>query len=160
MGTAAPLSIAYEREPKFRLGPVMLGLGILVGAIFVYAGGVKLLDPLRFASDILNYNIVPWSVAVRLAFYLPWLELLCGLALIFRRLFSGALALTIGLMVMFIGASVIAKARGIDVACGCFGSLSGNLSFTWHLVLDFVLLGILILLWFQARRQSLATQSA
>ena len=160
MGTAAPLSVTYDRGPKSRLAPVRLALSILVGAVFVYAGGVKLLDPLRFASDITNYDIVPWSVAVRLAFYLPWIELLCGLALIFRRLFAGALALTIGLMAVFIGASVIAKARGIDVACGCFGSISGNLSFTWHLVLDFVLLGILVLLWFQSRRPSLAAQNA
>ena len=123
-------------------------LAVLAGAVFVYAGVLKLLDPLRFASDISNYQILPWSVAVRLAFYLPWLEVLCGLALIFQRLFAGALFLTSGLMLIFIGATVSAKARGIDVACGCFGSASGNLSFSWHLVLDFCLLGVLALLWF------------
>ncbi|MGB8340050.1 MAG: MauE/DoxX family redox-associated membrane protein [Chthoniobacterales bacterium] len=121
---------------------------VLAGAVFVYAGVLKLLDPLRFASDISNYQILPWSVAVRLAFYLPWLEVLCGLALIFQRLFTGALFLTSGLMLIFIGATVSAKARGIDVACGCFGSASGNLSFSWHLVLDVCLLGVLVLLWF------------
>jgi hypothetical protein len=131
---------------------VCRGLAIIAGAVFVYAGAIKILDPLRFASDITNYDIVPWPIAVRMAFYLPWLELLCGLALVFQRLFAGALTLTIGLMAVFVGASVIAKARGIDVACGCFGSISGNLSFTWHLVLDFVLLGILVALWFQSRR--------
>ncbi len=123
-------------------------LAVLAGAVFVYAGVLKLLDPLHFASDISNYQILPWSVAVRLAFYLPWLEVLCGLALIFQRLFAGALFLTSGLMLIFIGATVSAKARGIDVACGCFGSASGNLSFSWHLVLDVCLLGVLVLLWF------------
>ncbi len=123
-------------------------LTVLTGAVFVYAGVLKLLDPLRFASDISNYQILPWSVAVRLAFYLPWLEVLCGLALIFQRLFAGALFLTSGLMLIFIGATVSAKARGINVACGCFGSASGNLSFSWHLVLDVCLLGVLVLLWF------------
>ena len=123
-------------------------LAVLAGAVFVYAGGLKLLDPLRFASDIGNYQILPWSVAVRLAFYLPWLEVLCGLALIFHRLFTGALFLTAGLLLIFIGATISAKMRGIDVACGCFGSVSGNLSFSWHLVLDFGLLGVLALLWF------------
>ena len=123
-------------------------LAVLAGGVFVYAGGLKLLDPLRFASDIGNYQILPWPVAVRLAFYLPWLEVLCGLALIFHRLFAGALVLTVGLLLIFIGATFSAKARGIDVTCGCFGSVSGNLSFSWHLVLDFCLLGILALLWF------------
>ena len=63
----------------------------LAGGVFVYAGGLKLLDPPRFASDIGNYQILPWPVAVRLAFYLPWLEVLCGLALIFHRLFARGL---------------------------------------------------------------------
>ncbi|MGH8094900.1 MAG: MauE/DoxX family redox-associated membrane protein [Chthoniobacterales bacterium] len=136
-------------------------LAFLAGAVFVYAGGIKLLDPMRFASDITNYQIVPWAVAIRLAFYLSWLELICGLALIFHRLFSGALCLTGGLMAIFIGATLLAKARGVDVTCGCFGSASRNLSFTWHLVLDLVLLGVLILLWFWRRPDdSLAAGSA
>lgn len=159
MGAAAPLSVANEPAGSTQRTLVFRLLAILVGALFIYAGAVKLVDPLRFASDITNYDIVPWSVAVRLAFYLPWLELLCGLALVFYRLFSGALALTIGLMVIFIGASVITKARGIDVSCGCFGSISGNLSFTWHLVLDFVLLATLVVLWLKACRSALAPTS-
>ena len=159
MGTAAPLSAANTPTGLTKRTLVFRLLAILIGALFIYAGAVKLVDPLRFASDITNYDIVPWSVAVRLAFYLPWLELLCGLALVFYRLFSGALALTISLMVIFIGASVITKARGIDVSCGCFGSISGNLSFTWHLVLDFVLLAILVVLWLKARRPVLAPTS-
>jgi uncharacterized membrane protein YphA (DoxX/SURF4 family) len=123
-------------------------LAVLAGAVFVYAGGLKLLDPLRFATDISNYQILPWPVAVRLAFYLPWLEVLCGLALIFHRLFAGALVLTTGLMLVFIGATFSAKARGIDLACGCFGSVGGNLSFSSHLLIDVALLAALVLLWF------------
>jgi hypothetical protein len=126
-------------------------LAFAAGTVFVYAGGLKLLDPVGFASDISNYQILPWPVAVRLAFYLPWLEVLCGLALIFHRLFDGALFLTGGLMLLFIAATISAKARGIDVACGCFGSASTGLSFTWHLLLDIGLLGILIALWLWPR---------
>ncbi len=126
-------------------------LAFVAGAVFVYAGVLKLIDPVSFAFDISNYQILPWSLAVRLAFYLPWLEVLCGLALIFHRLFEGALVLTAGLMLVFIGATAITKARGIDVACGCFGSASSGLSFTWHLLLDLALLGLLLLLWFWPR---------
>ncbi|HEY1583950.1 MAG TPA: MauE/DoxX family redox-associated membrane protein [Chthoniobacterales bacterium] len=123
-------------------------LAVIVGAIFIYAGALKLLDPLRFATDITNYHILPWPVAVRFAFYLPWLELLCGLALIFHRLFAGALLLTGGMMMVFIAASIAARARGINVSCGCFGSASHSLSFAGHLALDFALLAILFFLWF------------
>src|SRR5450755_4554646 len=97
-------------------------LAALAGAVFIYAGTLKVRDPLRFASDINNYQMIPWSVGMRFAFYLPWLELLCGLALIFHRLFAGALAITVALMLAFIGATIWAKTHGIDVACGCFGS--------------------------------------
>lgn len=123
-------------------------LALLAGAVFIYAGILKVRDPLRFASDINNYQMIPWSVGVRFAFYLPWLELLCGLALVFHRFFSGALAITIALMCAFIGATAWARMHGIDVSCGCFGDAGTNLSLMWHLVLDCGLLLALIFLWF------------
>jgi putative oxidoreductase len=128
---------------------------ILLGALFIYAGAVKLLDPVRFAGDIENYHLLPWPVGVRLAFYLPWLEILCGLALIFRRLYSGALVLVFALMLVFIGATISAKVRGLDISCGCFGHVSDQLSFAWHLVLDFAILagiGALLFLSFAQRK--------
>lgn len=144
MGDGAPMKFAWPTI-------VRRMLAFAAGAVFVYAGGLKLLDPVGFASDISNYQILPWAVAAGLAFYLPWLEVFCGLALIFHRLFDGALFLTAGLMFVFIAATISAKVRGIDVACGCFGSASSGLSFTWHLLLDLGLLGILIALWFWPR---------
>ena len=50
-------------------------------------------------------------------------------------------------MIVFVVASIVAKARGLDVSCGCFGHASQYLNFTWHLVLDLLLLGGLLLLW-------------
>jgi len=129
----------------------------IVGGIFIYAGVLKAMEPLRFANDIENYHVLPWAIGVRLAFYLPWLEILCGLALIIRRLNSGALSILLGLMLIFIGATIAAKARGIDITCGCFGHVSKNLSFTWHLVLDFAILATLIALWL-ANRSRRATR--
>jgi putative oxidoreductase len=130
-------------------------VGLLVGAIFVFAGLTKLiefqplrfLDPMVFARDIDNYKILPWSMSVPLALYLPWLEIICGLALIFRRLYSGALTLILALMLVFLGGSIAAKARGIDITCGCFGHVSDQLSFAWHLVLDFAILAAVLVLW-------------
>lgn len=150
MGEAAEVTIAAPLRAG-RLVFVRRALAILAGAVFIYAGALKLRDPVAFASDVTNYQIIPWAAAVRLAFYLPWLELVCGLALVFNRLVQGALLLTGGLMVIFIGASISARVRGIDISCGCFGSASDKLGFTWHLVLDFLLLGVLVALWFWPR---------
>jgi putative oxidoreductase len=130
---------------------VWLFLAVILGALFVYAGVVKALEPVRFAGDIENYHLLPWPVGVRLAFYLPWLEILCGLALIVRRLYSGALVLVLVLMLVFIGATISAKARGLDISCGCFGHVSDQLSFAWHLGLDFAILAGLGALFLQSR---------
>lgn len=147
---------AQRGEPKAQSTIVWRILAIIVGGLFVYAGGLKVWDPVRFAGDIQNYHVFPWVVNLPLAFYLPWLEIFCGLALIFRRLYSGALALLLGLLVVFIGATIAAKARGIDISCGCFGHVSDQLSFAWHLVLDFAILAAVIVLWFKRPNDRLA----
>ncbi len=131
-------------------------LAVLAGAVFIYAGILKVRDPLEFANDINNYQLLPWTIGVRLAFYLPWLEILAGLALIFHRLFSGALAITGALMLGFIGATIWAKAQGIDVACGCFGAASSNLTFTSHLLLNSSILALLAILWLTRGRSGAA----
>ena len=110
-------------------------------------------SPVGFANDIDNYKILPWALTVRLAFYLPWLEILCGLAVILGLLYRGGLLILTMLISIFIIASVIAKARGLDITCGCFGHASKYLSFFGHLALDFVLLAVLVALWFTNRAQ-------
>ena len=122
-------------------------LRLVIGATFVYAGVVKALSPIRFTSDIHNYRLLPWSMAVALAFYLPWLEIVCGLALLLGRFYRAAVAILLALTIIFIVASAAARIRGIDISCGCFGHLSDNLSFGWHLGLNTVLLVLLFALW-------------
>src|SRR2546429_4940954 len=126
-------------------------VALIIGGIFVYAGVIKAMDPVAFANDIDNYKILPWPLVVRLAFYLPWLELLCGLALILRFLYRGGLFILTGLTFVFIAASVIAKVRGLDITCGCFGHASKNWSFTGHLVLDLAIFAALSALWISNR---------
>ena len=118
-------------------------LDLIIAAIFIYAGMLKALDPVQLAHDIDHYKILPWAVGVGLAFYLPSLEIFCGLALIFRLFYRGALSILTALVVVFLVATIAAKVRGLDITCGCFGHASQNWSFTAHLALD---LGILIAL--------------
>jgi putative oxidoreductase len=131
---------------------------LLVGALFVYAGALKALDPVRFAMDIDNYKILPWSMAVGLAFYLPWLEILCGCALIFRRLYRGGLSILLLSILVFIAATIAAKARGLDITCGCFGHASQHWSFPQHMAIDLAILAGLVALWF-ARKAAAPVRS-
>jgi putative oxidoreductase len=122
---------------------------LIVGGIFIYAGAIKVLDPVQFAIDIDNYKILPWIISVGLAFYLPWLEIFCGLALILRRLYLGGLSILTGLVAVFLFATIAAKARGLDITCGCFGHASQNWNFPAHLAVDLAILGALLALSFR-----------
>ena len=137
---------AISHQPSLGWQFALRSVEFIVAIIFIYAGVIKVWDPIGFANDIDNYKMLPWAVSVRLAFYLPWLEILCGLALITRRLYLGGLSILTALVSVFIVASIVAKARGLDISCGCFGHASKNWSFTTHLALDFGLLSGLVLL--------------
>jgi len=133
--------------------------GLVIGGLFIYAGAIKALDPVQFASDIDNYKILPWPISVGLAFFLPWLEILCGLALVVRLLYRGALLIFTSLILVFTLATIAAKARGLDITCGCFGHASQHWSFPAHLATNVSILVALLALWFQnaANRRTATT---
>src|SRR5436853_842341 len=135
--------------PFVRRNLVWRIVDLVIGGIFIYAGVIKVLDPIQFGIDIDNYKILPWFISAGLAFYLPWLEIFCGVALIFRFLYRGGLSILAALTSVFIVATVAAKVRGLDITCGCFGHASKNWSFTQHLALDLAILGALLALSFR-----------
>jgi putative oxidoreductase len=111
---------------------------------------LSLASPAEFASGIDNFKILPWSISVALAFYLPWLEIFCALALVFRSLYRGALAILSASIVAFTLAILAAKVRGLDITCGCFGHASQHWSFPAHLATNLAILTGLVVLWFGA----------
>ncbi len=126
---------------------------LVVGGIFIYAGVIKALDPVQFANDIDNYKTLPWFVSVRLAFYLPWLEIFCGLAVISRFLYRGGLSTLTALIAVFIGATIAAKMRGLDITCGCFGHATQHWSFPQHMTIDLAIFAALVTLLLANRDQ-------
>jgi putative oxidoreductase len=143
MNGPSTLNSQLSTIPKF----VWRIVDLIVGGIFIYAGAIKVLDPVQFAIDIDNYKILPWTISVGLAFYLPWLEIFSGLALILRRLYLGGLSILTGLVAVFLVATIAAKVRGLDITCGCFGHASQNWNFPTHLALDLAILVALLALY-------------
>jgi putative oxidoreductase len=103
---------------------VLLIFRLVLGGLFVYAGIVKVLDPLGFAQDIRNYRFVGQSLSFIAAIVLPWLEILAGTFLVVGIWKRGATLVISGLLVFFILLTFITMARGLDIDCGCFGALS------------------------------------
>ena len=98
-------------------------LRITVGALFAYAGSLKVMNPGQFATDIEHYRLLPHLVIEPLAFYLPWLEIVSGAAVMLGPGRRGGLALLLALTLVFTTAIGSALARHLDISCGCFGSL-------------------------------------
>lgn len=131
-------------------------IALLFGGVFVYAGALKLRDPGLFLIDIRSFDMLPDPYAAWLALWLPWLEILCGLAVItgvFRK--AGLLVLNLALIGFFIAIG-LAKSRGLDIQCGCFGESDSNSNYLELFVRDGVLLSLgLVLAWLcRARHNS------
>ncbi len=111
--------------------------------VFIYAAAGKILQPAGFVNDIDNYRLLPYLIVSVMAVILPWIELLCGLLLIFGKWLRGASLVLIVLNAVFILAISSALARGLDINCGCFTLLeSGSRVGFVRIVEDIVLLGM------------------
>lgn len=102
---------------------VLLAFRLVLGGLFLYAGAIKAGQPLDFAQDVRNYQLVGQSLSFIAALVLPWLEILAGAFLIAGVWRRGAALVLSTLLVFFIALTVATMARGLDIDCGCFGAV-------------------------------------
>ncbi len=108
---------------------LLLGLRFIVGGVFIWAGILKILDPLEFAQGIDNYRAFPRFISFFLALVLPWLEVICGSFLIFGLFRKASAFLVSCFLAGFLLLVTSAILRGLDIDCGCFGSLSRKVDY-------------------------------
>jgi putative oxidoreductase len=114
-----------------------------LGVIFVYAGFVKIADPLGFALALYNYHILPPWMINPLAICLPWVEVIIGASLLAGVMIPGGALVVSGMLVIFAVAIGISLIRGLDIACGCFSTSASAEPITWLAVVrDLLLLGM------------------
>ena len=101
-------------------------LRLVVGGIFVYAGVVKILDPAQFANDVANYRLLPSVLVNFVAITLPWVETVVGILMVMGFWLPGSALVITGLMGVFLAAIGQALARGLDIRCGCFGTIEAG----------------------------------
>lgn len=132
---------------------------LFIGVVFIYAAYYKITDPYTFAKSIWYYHLVPGDGINLMALILPWVELLCGLALILGLFYNGAVVLVNLMMVMFILALGSTIVRGIDIECGCFKASTASGDAAWEsLALDlFLIVFTLQLLLSRSRRWLLSS---
>jgi uncharacterized membrane protein YphA (DoxX/SURF4 family) len=126
----------------------LLVLRFGMAAVFITAAVPKIIAPDLFAGNIFNYKILPpWGVNT-LALVLPWLELFVGLGLAIGFWSRACAVVMSGLMVVFIIAYASARARGLDIACGCFevGEHAKKASAMWVVARDVAMLAAALVL--------------
>jgi uncharacterized membrane protein YphA (DoxX/SURF4 family) len=96
---------------------------ILLAAIFIVAGIAKLREPWpNFALSINSFKLVPDTWLEPMAKYVPWAELLLGLAVLSGVLLRWTALIASLVLALFFAVLIRAYALHMQVDCGCFGS--------------------------------------
>lgn len=95
---------------------------IALSGVLIYAGGIKLLNPVESRAAIVAYRLYLPEFFVKLGTTaLPALEVVVGLLLLTGIFVRFASLATIALMLVFIVMIAQVWYRGFSIDCGCFG---------------------------------------
>lgn len=125
---------------------VELGLSVVLGITFLVAAVPKLRHPKGFVVAVLAYDVLPPRLGWLYAWLVPPLEILTALLLLSGTAVRSAGLVTVTLLLSFIIAVGINKARGRDLDCHCFGKALQR-QVGWKLLLeDGVMLGAAVIM--------------
>lgn len=127
MSTASGPTDTATRTPRSPLASVG-GLGwigllcrLVLGAVLIVAGALKVGDLDQSVLAVRGYQVLPYDLAVVVGYVLPPLEIFVG-ALLVLGLFTRWAAVLGGLMMAaFVVGIAQAWIRGLSIDCGCFG---------------------------------------
>jgi uncharacterized membrane protein YphA (DoxX/SURF4 family) len=131
-------------EKKRRL---ILVFRLILAGLFLLSSYGKLVDIERYSVDaVYNFGILPFWLARPFGLGMPFIELLCGLGLLFGVL-TRLSALGISLMSLsFFIAKAIVLSQGRSIECGCFGAIIDTLaSVTIFMDIPMMILALVIM---------------
>ncbi|MBC8253517.1 MAG: DoxX family membrane protein [Ardenticatenia bacterium] len=129
---------------------VTFAFRLILAAIFLLSSYGKLVDIERYSVDaVYNFGILPVepvNVARFFGLVMPFIELLCGLGLLFGVL-TRLSALGVALMSLaFFIAKAMVLSQGRSINCGCFGAVIDTLaSVTIFMDIPMMLLAMVVL---------------
>lgn len=110
-------------------------LRIYIGLVFIYASLIKIHFPVTFAENIAAYQIIPYWMVNFMSIFLPWLELITGLSLIFGLRTKASALIIGGMLVVFIIALNLSIFRDLPISCGCFSIVESRIGW-WEIFRD------------------------
>ncbi|MEY2672520.1 MAG: hypothetical protein RL228_1181 [Actinomycetota bacterium] len=126
---------------------------LVLSGVLIYAGGIKLVDPVQSRAAIVAYRLYLPEVFVKIATYgLPAFEVVVGMLLLLGIFVRFSALATIALMAVFIVMIAQVWYRGFSIDCGCFGG-GGDVSpegkewrYTSEILRDLLFMGFAVLL--------------
>jgi len=137
---------------------LILAFRLILGGIFLLSSFGKLVDIERYSVDaVYNFGILPMLLARPFGLVMPFIELLCGLGLLFGVL-TRLSALGVALMSLaFFIAKAIVLSEGRTIECGCFGAIVDTLaSVTIFMDIPMFILALIVILAPSSARHWLA----
>ncbi|MBN2702937.1 MAG: hypothetical protein JXR23_01885 [Pontiellaceae bacterium] len=97
-------------------------ISALILAATFFVGTSKIANPADFAETVYRFRLLPEVFVNLAAIYLPWVEVVSAVCLLFvPRFRTAALWILLLLLIGFTIGIGINLARGADFGCGCFG---------------------------------------
>ena len=127
--------------------------------VFIYAGFIKIIGTSSFYQDVRAYHLLPDQWAWVWSHFLPWLEIVTGVALLAKPTRLASSLIISLLLLLFTSALLSAWARGLDIECGCLGEGGAPSKYAWYLTRDAVLLLVSLYLFRSAFTQRAAATS-
>jgi uncharacterized membrane protein YphA (DoxX/SURF4 family) len=118
-----------------RNNTIEISLRVILGALFIWAGTMKVLDLDSFVESVGYFKIAPFDTKpwdMWLGYMLPVFEILVGTALILGIFLKGAMVSVLVMSGAFLIAVVSANMRGLNYECGCFGKALSFTNFYVH----------------------------
>jgi len=117
------LSVSVATEPRLAAVATWVSTAarLVLGGVFLVAGGLKIIDPQSSVGAVRAYRLLPSSLATIVGWGLPFAEVALGVLLLAGIATRGVAAASAILLLIFIAAVASAAARGLSIDCGCFG---------------------------------------
>ncbi len=105
---------------------IIAGGALVFAAFLKLSGAFKAGAPLAFTEAIMSFELVQWPLAVLMAYYLPWVELIAGVCLVLGIWTRQAAFICLCVYLSFTFALGSVLIRDMNISCGCFGGIFGD----------------------------------
>ena len=99
---------------------------LYLALVFILSGLDKINDLNSFAQSIENYRLFPIYIVNIFAIIIPWIELVAGGLLLLGIFVKENSVIISTLLIVFTIAVISAVLRGLDIDCGCRGTMDGQ----------------------------------